>query len=163
MATCPRRQRCQVGTRGAGTMLRAEGTSQHNKQACCDFERSNPRRMARQEEAKATKQRITVAPSMAIMASTPRPEAAKLFFSLITSKEYLMNSTDSTTPTPPYSLNKERGLDAYQNNIMQLSGVRLYEWNRASVEWWRNLYKDILGTPQGANPMVTYPNPPYKP
>lgn len=115
------------------------------------------------KEVKAPEQRITVAPNMAIMASTPRPEAAKLFVSLITSKEYLMNTTDSTTPTPSYSLNKERGLDAYQNNITQLSNFRLYEWNRASVEWWRNLYEDILGTPQGANPMVMYPNPPYKP
>lgn len=115
------------------------------------------------KEVKAPEQRITVAPNMAIMASTPRPEAAKLFISLITSKEYLMNSTDSTTPTPSYSLNKERGLDAYQNHITQLSSFRLYEWNRVSVEWWRNLYENILGTPQGANPIVKYPNPLYKP
>jgi hypothetical protein len=45
------------------------------------------------------------------------------------------------------------------SNRTQLSGFRLFEQDRATVEWWKNLSEDAIGTPQGPSPLAVYPNP----
>jgi hypothetical protein len=48
------------------------------------------------------------------------------------------------------------------SNITQSSGFRQFEQDRATVEWWKNKYEDVLGTPQGSSPLAVYPNPPFE-
>jgi len=70
-------------------------------------------------------------------------------------------STNKSTPTGPTvykSLNTERGVDPNGDNATTLSGFRLFEENRANVEWWKDLLEEVLGTPQGEGPMLMYPS-----
>lgn len=99
-------------------------------------------------------QYVTWAQTGAIFASTPRPEAAKLFVSWIASGEF--QATQSSTQ---YALQTD-ATSPILSNITQLSGFRLFEQDRAMVEWWKNQFEDVLGTPQGPSPLAVYPNPP---
>ena len=57
------------------------------------------------------------------------------------------------------SLNRARGVDLYGSNITQTQGFRVFEQDRATVERWKNVFEDVLGTPQGPPPLQIYPNP----
>lgn len=89
-----------------------------------------------------------------IISSTARPESAKLFMSWITSDEY-----QNTTATIRMDLLQAQGKSYYNDKAMQISEFRVFEQNRADVEWWKNLFEDVLGTPQGKSPLQVYPNP----
>lgn len=101
-------------------------------------------------------QYMTWAQTGAIFADTPRPEASKLFISWLASEEF-----QATQASTQYSLNSGEG-SVLQSNVTQTSGFRQFEDDRAKVEWWKNLFEDALGTPQGPSPLVLYPNPPYE-
>lgn len=101
-------------------------------------------------------QYMTWAQTGAIFASTPRPEASKLFISWLTSQEF--QETQSSTQ---YALHTEE-TNPLLSNVTQLSGFRQFEEDRAKVEWWKNLFEDAFGTPQGPSPLVLYPNPPFQ-
>ncbi|GAB7365971.1 hypothetical protein MBLNU230_g7299t1 [Neophaeotheca triangularis] len=99
---------------------------------------------------------VTWAQTGAIFANTPRPEASKLFISWITSPEF-QQSQSSTQ----YGLHTVE-TNPLLSNRTQLSGFRQFEETRATVEWWKNQFEDVLGTPQGPSPLEVYPNPPYQ-
>jgi ABC-type Fe3+ transport system substrate-binding protein len=101
-------------------------------------------------------QTISWAQTGAIFASTPRPEAARLFISWVASKNF--QAVQSRTQ---YALQTD-GANPLLSNLTQTSGFRLFEEDRATVEWWKNQYEDVLGTPQGPSPLAVYPNPPYQ-
>lgn len=101
-------------------------------------------------------QYVSWAQTGAIFASTPRPEAAKLFVSWIASAEF-QKSQSSTQ----FALNAD-ATNLLLSNVTQLSGFRQFEQDRAAVEWWKNQYEDVLGTPQGPSPLAVYPNPPFE-
>ena len=92
----------------------------------------------------------------AIIASTPRLESARLFLAWLTSPEVQGESKGATVLE---SLNRARGVDLYGSNITQTQGFRNFEQDRALVERWKNLFEDVLGTPQGLAPIEVYPNP----
>jgi ABC-type Fe3+ transport system substrate-binding protein len=98
-------------------------------------------------------QYVTWAQTGAILASTPRPEAAKLFMSWIASSEF--QAKQSSTQ---YALQSDE-TNPILSNRTQLSGFRLFEQDRATVEWWKNQFEDAIGTPQGPSPLAVYPNP----
>lgn len=102
-------------------------------------------------------QYISWAQTGAIFASTPRPEAAKLFMSWISSPEF-----QKTRSSTQYALQGNASTNPLLSNLTQLSGFRLFEQDRAQVEWWKNMYEDVLGTPQGPSPLAVYPNTPFK-
>jgi hypothetical protein len=60
-----------------------------------------------------------------------------------------------------YALQTDK-ISALLSNRKQLSGFRLFEQDRAMVEWWKNQFEDSIGTPQGPSPLVVYPNPVYQ-
>lgn len=101
-------------------------------------------------------QYVSWAQTGAIFASTPKPEAAKLFVSWIASKEF-----QRTMSSTQYALNTD-ATNLLLSNLTQLSGFRQFEQDRATVEWWKNQYEDVLGTPQGPSPLAVYPNPPFE-
>ena len=76
----------------------------------------------------------------------------------LTSQE-VQGGAGGTGPTVLKSLNDARGVDPYASNITQTQGFRLFEADRAGVERWKNLFEDVLGTPQGPTPLQVYPNP----
>jgi ABC-type Fe3+ transport system substrate-binding protein len=98
-------------------------------------------------------QYVTWAQTGAILAGTPRPEAARLFMSWIASSEF--QAKQSSTQ---YALQSDETSPLLSNRT-QLSGFRLFEQNRATVEWWKNQFEDAIGTPQGPSPLAVYPNP----
>jgi ABC-type Fe3+ transport system substrate-binding protein len=109
------------------------------------------------------------AQSGAIFASTPRPEAAKLFLAWLVS-ESRQNSTLAGVDGPSLrgtggsvlmSLNKKLGVDVYGSDLAQITGFPLFEQDRYQVEWWKNMFEDVLGTAHGVNPLEVYPNTPY--
>lgn len=99
------------------------------------------------------------AQTAAILADTPHPEAAKLFMSFLTSSTF--QSGNSFGSTPLNSLNKAAGVDLYTSNITDITKFRRWEHDRAGVEWWKNMFEEVLGTPQGPSPLEIYPNPTY--
>ena len=101
-------------------------------------------------------QYVTWAQTGAIFANTPRPEAAKLFVSWLSSKEYQENQSSTQ-----YALHTDE-TNPLLSNLTQLSGFRQFEQDRATVEWWKNQFEDALGTPQGPSPLAVYPNPPFE-
>lgn len=105
----------------------------------------------------APEQYLTWAQSGAILADTPMPESAKLFMSYLTSVER-QNATAATgTASILNSVNAMYGLTP-DSNATQLSSFRLWEQDRNTVEWWKNLFEEVLGTAQGPGPMVMYPD-----
>lgn len=108
------------------------------------------------ESSTPNDQYVTWAQTGAIFASTLKPEAAKLFVSWIASPEY-----QKTASSTQYALNKDE-TNPLLSNVTQLSGFRQFEQDRATVEWWKNRYEDVLGTPQGPSPLAVYPNPPFE-
>lgn len=99
---------------------------------------------------------MTWAQTGAIFADTPRPEAAKLFISWLASEEF-----QATQASTQYALSSGEA-SPLLSNVTQTSGFRQFEGDRATVEWWKNLFEDALGTPQGPSPLELYPNPPYE-
>ena len=95
----------------------------------------------------------------AIVAGTPRVESARLFLAWLTSAEVQGGGNVKGGATVLESLNKARGVDLYGSNITQTQGFRVFEQDRAGVERWKNLFEDLLGTPQGVSPVQVYPNP----
>lgn len=93
----------------------------------------------------------------AIIAGTPRLESSKLFVSWLVDVDR-QNTTNTAGATVLKSLNTERGVDPFASNATQYSGFRAFEQDRADVEWWKNLFEEVLGTPQGPGPIVMYPN-----
>lgn len=93
-----------------------------------------------------------------ILSDTPQPETAKLFMAWITSPE--MQSAGGTSTLT--SVNKGNRVDLYGKENTLFTGFRLFEEDRARVEWWKNLFEDYLGTPQGEDPLKVYPNPPFR-
>ena len=92
----------------------------------------------------------------AIVAGTPRLESARLFLAWLTSAGV---QEGTKGPTMLQSLNRARGVDLYGSNITQTQGFRGFEQDRATVERWKNVFEDVLGTPQGPTPLQIYPNP----
>lgn len=95
--------------------------------------------------------------TVALLAGSPQPEAAKLFISWLTSIERQNATSGSTVLT---SFNQARGVSPYVSNTTIFSGFRIFEADRAKVEWWKNVFEDIIGTPQGPDPLEMFPNPP---
>lgn len=91
----------------------------------------------------------------AIMAGTSQPESAKLFMSWLTSPA----RQTSTSASMLMSLNEANGVSPYSSNTTIFSGFRTFETDRARVEWWKNVFEEALGTPQGLDPLAVYPNP----
>jgi hypothetical protein len=103
--------------------------------------------------AECSASKLSCAQTGAVFASTPRPEAAKLFMSRIASGEF--QAKQSSTQ---YALQiNETSL--LLSNRTQVSDYRLFEQDRATVEWWKNQIEDAIGTPQGPSPLAVYPNP----
>lgn len=93
----------------------------------------------------------------AIIAGTPRLESSKLFLSWLV--DYNRQSTTNPTgATILKTLNTERGVNPFASNATQYSGFRTFEQDREGVEWWKNLFEEVLGTPQGPGPLKVYPN-----
>ena len=67
-----------------------------------------------------------------------------------------------TRSSTQYALQGNATTNPLLSNLTQLSGFRQFEQDRAQVEWWKNLYEDVLGTPQGPSPLAVYPNPPFE-
>ncbi|CZT17319.1 related to ABC-type Fe3+ transport system, periplasmic component [Ramularia collo-cygni] len=105
----------------------------------------------------APEQYMSWAQTGAIIEGTPRPETSKLFISWLTSFQR-QNSSHASGNTILKSLNTLHGADPFGNNATQISGFRRFEQDRAGVEWWKNLYEEVLGTPQGLGPLEVYPN-----
>lgn len=91
----------------------------------------------------------------AIMAGTPQPETAKLFLSWLTSP----GRQNASSPSVLMSQNEANGVSPYSSNTTIFSGFRTFEADRAGVEWWKNVFEEALGTPQGLDPLAVYPNP----
>ena len=94
----------------------------------------------------------------AILKGTTRPESAKLFISWLVSEEW-QEPRSASGYTTLRSLNEASGNDPYGSNATQISGFRVFEQDRAGVEWWKNLFEEVLGTAQGKGPLEMYPNP----
>ncbi|GIZ44334.1 hypothetical protein CKM354_000753500 [Cercospora kikuchii] len=106
----------------------------------------------------APEQIMSWAQSAAIIASTPRPESAKLFLSYLTSFEQQNATAASGRPSILTNLNEQYGVSP-DSNITQVSGFRVFEQDRNTVEWWKNLFEEVLGSAQGKGPLEVYPNP----
>ncbi|KAI5360228.1 hypothetical protein Slin14017_G097890 [Septoria linicola] len=106
----------------------------------------------------APEQYMSWAQTGAIIAGTPRPESAKLFMSWLTSAERQNATAASGRASALTSLNEQYGASV-SSNTTQISGFRVFEQDRNTVEWWKNLFEEVLGTPQGKGPLEVYPNP----
>jgi hypothetical protein len=106
--------------------------------------------------AECSSSKLLCAQTGAIFASTPWPEAAKFFMSWIASGEF--QAKQSSTQ---YALQTDE-ISPLLSNRKQLSGLRLFEQDHATVEWWKNQFEDSIGTPQGPSPLAVYPNPVYQ-
>lgn len=94
----------------------------------------------------------------AILKGTSRPESAKLFLGWLVSEERQGQGSE-TGATTLSNLNVANGVDVYGSNATQISGFRVFEQDRSGVEWSKNLFEEVLGTPQGKGPLEVYPNP----
>ena len=118
---------------------------------------SSPGSAAWWKTSTPNEQYVSWAQTGAIIASTTKPEAAKLFMSWITNKEGGQAGRSSTQ----FALQTD-ATNPLLSNSTKLSGFRQFEQDRATVEWWKNQFEDALGTPQGLSPLEVYPNPPYE-
>lgn len=107
----------------------------------------------------APEQYMSWAQTGAIIAGTPMPESAKLFMSWLVSFQRQNETAASGRSSVLTSVNEMYGVSPYASNATQLSGFRLFEQDRANVEWWKNLFEEVLGTAQGKGPLEVYPNP----
>ncbi|KAF2209001.1 hypothetical protein CERZMDRAFT_70365 [Cercospora zeae-maydis SCOH1-5] len=110
------------------------------------------------KEPQAPEQRMSWAQTGAIIAGTPMPESSKLFLSYLTSTEWQNATAAAGRPCVLTSLNEKYGV-TLDSNITQVSGFRVWEQDRSTVEWWKNLFEEVLGTAQGPGPLTVYPNP----
>ena len=93
--------------------------------------------------------------SMAIFRSTNCPESAKLFVSWILSDEW-QAPLSKTTTTPINHLNAISGNEIYTNNNTQTQKFRMFEHDRAEVDWWKMQYETTLGPAVGIDPNTIY-------
>lgn len=145
--------------RGTGSpILRL--TASHNTtstQALSFTTYSNGQDWVSSKAPQAPEQYMSWAQTAAIIAGTPRLESSKLFINWLTSFNF-QNASHSSSATVLKSLNTIHGVDPFANNATQYSGFRTFEQDRAGVEWWKNLFEEVLGTPQGLGPLEVYPN-----
>lgn len=94
------------------------------------------------------------AQTMAIFASTKRPESSKLFVSWLSSDAYQKTLADGGTwgsrsdiPSGPNKTN------IFDSTLTEPIGFNKFMLDRVGVEWWRLQYETILGMPQGASPL----------
>lgn len=106
----------------------------------------------------APEQYMSWAQTGGIIAGTPMPESSKLFISWLTGRERQSASSGGGLSVLN-SVNEANGVSPYGNNATQITRFRLFEQDRANVEWWKNLFEEVLGTPQGKGPLEVYPNP----
>ncbi|EME84330.1 uncharacterized protein MYCFIDRAFT_134075 [Pseudocercospora fijiensis CIRAD86] len=107
----------------------------------------------------APEQYVSWAQTTGIIKDTPMPESAKLFVSWLTSNERQNATAASGSSSVLTTLNERYGVSPYTSNATQINDFRVFEQDRANVEWWKNLFEEVLGTPQGKSPTVVYPNP----
>lgn len=118
---------------------------------------SNGQDWVGQKKPEAPEQYMSWAQTGAIIAGTPRLESSKLFLNWLVSFNQ-QNASHTSGATVLKSLNTIRGVDPLASNATQYSGFRTFEQDRAGVEWWKNLFEEVLGTPQGLGPLEVYPN-----
>lgn len=111
------------------------------------------------KKPQAPEQYMSWAQTAAIIKSTPRPESAKLYMNYLVGLQRQNGTAAGGSPSMLLSLNKQYGLDPYSSNATQISGFRVFEQDRNQVEWWKNLFEEVLGTAQGPGPLLLYPNP----
>lgn len=75
----------------------------------------------------------------------------------LVSEEWQSQTSEGSAATLQ-SVNKARR-DPLVSNATQISGFRVFEQDRSGVEWWKNLFEEVLVTPQGKGPLEVYPNP----
>lgn len=145
--------------RGTGSPI-LELTALHNTsstRALSFTTYSNGQSWVGSKTPEAPDQYMSWAQTGAIIASTPRPESSKLFLSWLVDFDR-QNTTNTAGATVLTSLNAARGVDPFARNSTQLSGFKTFEQDREGVEWWKNLFEEVLGTPQGPGPLQIYPN-----
>lgn len=106
-------------------------------------------------EPSAPEQYMSWTQTAAILASTKRPESAKLFISWLLSDES-QTQLAATGPTVRKSLNRVSGFDVFESNTTQIDGFRVFMRDRALVDWWRLQFETALGTAQGPSPLALY-------
>ncbi|KAF7185406.1 hypothetical protein HII31_13253 [Pseudocercospora fuligena] len=94
-----------------------------------------------------------------IIKGTPISESAKLFVSWLTSSERQNATAASGSSSVLTTLNELYGVSPYTSNATQINGFRVFEQDRVTVEWWKNLFEEVLGSAQGKGPLEVYPNP----
>ena len=146
--------------RGTGTpvfeLIRQHNMSSSRSLSFTEFGDANAPAYIASQPPEAPEQIMSWVQTGAIIAGTPRLESARLFLAWLTSAEVQSGINGATVLE---SLNRARGVDLYGSNITQTQGFRVFEQDRAIVERWKNLFEDVLGTPQGPTPLQVYPNP----
>lgn len=90
----------------------------------------------------------------AIMASTTRPESAKLFMSWLSSDEYQQIFASQGQYLTVKDLNSTAG-SVWLDPNSGLSHFGTFMGDRANVEWWRLQFETTIGTAQGVSPVLS--------
>ena len=109
------------------------------------------------KKPEAPEQYMSWAQTGAIIAGTPMPESSKLFMSYLTGFERQNATAAAGGASVLTSLNAKYGVST-ESNATQVAGFRVFEQDRNTVEWWKNLFEEVLGTAQGKGPLEVYPN-----
>ncbi|KAI9647882.1 hypothetical protein NHQ30_004270 [Ciborinia camelliae] len=100
----------------------------------------------------APEQHMAWAQTGAAMASTTRPNTAKLFLAWITSDEWQSASTSGSVRK-----SLDIGGTLYTSNTTQTAQFRQFMQDRTRVDWWKLQFETTLGTAQGPSPLILYP------